>query len=353
MLLGMNFYRSALMGMLALLLCFANRGADQPLKFQEVFNLVRTNLMELNETELNRMAAEGLLRELGSLAQLGPQPDTNQPTAEAVTRKDVFSDSFGYVRVGEVTSGLPRELKSAFEALGATNRLKGLVVDLRYASGRDYQAAAQTADLFLKEERTLLKLGGKELRSTSKSSPLNLPVAILVNEKTSGAAEALAAILRDIEAGLVIGSRTAGEARLFQTFTLSTGQQLSLGSIPVALPDGEALPGQGLRPDISVSVEQEAQRAYFRDPYADLSRVFADPNATNLVASATNRARPMNEAELVRRHREGMPIEGISVDPSAELFEDEQQPQVVTDPVLARGLDFLKGVSVLQQFRPL
>ena len=344
----MNLYRWAAMGSLALSLVSANRAAEQPLKFEEVFNLVRTNLLDVNEAELNRMAAEGLLGQLGGLVQLGPAPDTNQPTAEAVTRKDIFSDSYGYIRVGEVTPGLPRELKSAHEALATTNRLKGLVIDLRYAKGRDYQAAVQAADLFVKEQQALLKLGGKELSSTAKKSALELPLAILVNDETRGAAEALAAILRDIEAGLVIGSRTAGEARLFQTFTLSTGQQLSLGSIPVSLPDGQTIPSEGLRPDISVRVEPQAERDYFRDPFVDLSRVFPDPNATNLVASSTNRARPINEAELVRRHREG-----ISVDPTAELFEDDQQPQVVTDPVLARGLDFLKGVSVLQQFRPL
>ena len=347
LLLGMNLYRWGFVASLAFALCVANRGAEQPLKFEEVFNLVRTNLIHLGEAELNQLAAEGLLRELGELAQLGPQA-TNDPAREAVTRRDVFADSFGYIRVAEVTAGLPRELKAASEALVSTNRLKGLVIDMRYAKGRDYQAAAQTADLFVKEEQPLLKLGGKELRSTAKSSALDLPLAILVNGETRGAAEALAAILRDAEAGLVIGSRTAGEAHLYQTFTLSTGQQLSLGSIPVSLPNGDSLPTEGLRPDISVSVQQEAEREYFRDPYVDLSRVFANPNATNLTASATNRVRPMNEAELVRRHREG-----ISIDPGAELFEDDEQPQVVTDPVLARGLDFLKGVSVLQQFRPL
>lgn len=347
----MKFYHCALVLSLAFSLSFGNAAAESApsLKFDEVFNLVRTNLLHLNDEELSRMAAEGLLKELGALAQLGSEEqETNQLAAEAISRQAIYADSYGYVRVNQVTASLPRELKAAYEALASTNRIKGLVIDLRFSGGRDYRAAVGAADLFLGQEQVLLKLGGKELRSTSKTARLKVPVAILVNEQTRGASEALAAILREEELGLVIGSRTAGEALLYQEFTLSTGQKLRLGSIPVSLPDGQALSGEGLRPDIAVAVDAAAEEAYYADPFLDLSRVFGDPNATNLVAISTNRTRPLNEAELVRRHREG-----ISIDPSAELFEDQEPVAVVTDPVLARGLDFLKGVSVLQQFRPL
>ena len=350
----MKFYRSPLVCALAVSFCLAGASAEntQPLKFEEVYNLVRTNLLHLNEQELSQMAAKGLLEQLGTLAEVGSRTETTEPTAEAVTRQAVYSDAYGYIRVGQVTSSLPREIKAAFETLASTNRLKGLVLDLRYSAGNAYLAAAQTADLFLAREEVLLKLGGKELRSTAKKPAISVPAAILVNERTRGAAEALAAMLRDAEIGLIIGSQTAGEARLYQEFKLSTGQELRLASIPVSLPDGTPLPDEGLQPDIAVTVQPAAEQIFYSDPFASLSRVFPGLQETNVVANATNRVRPMNEAELVRRHREGiMPDATIAIDPSAELFEDESVQPVVTDPVLARGLDFLKGISVLQQFR--
>ncbi|MGV3774455.1 MAG: hypothetical protein ACO1QB_16260, partial [Verrucomicrobiales bacterium] len=62
----------------------------------------------------------------------------------------------------------------------------------------------------------------------------------------------------------------------------------------------------------------------------------------------TNRTRRLfNEAEVVRRHREG-----TEFDPNAPVGPGVEEGRlVVTDPALARALDFLKGLSVLQQFR--
>lgn len=351
----MKFYQLAVSLFLSLLLSFPISGAEknEPLQFEEVFRLLRTHLTDIPEEELSRLAAMGLLKELGGKVEIGPESEGSDGNGEAITRKAVHGDSHGYIRVGEVNSDLPAEFKAAYDSIASTNRLKGLIIDLRFSSGDDYEAAAKTADLFAKADRPLLKLGERELRSTPKSSALTLPLAVLVNQETSGAAEALAAVLREIEMGLVIGAPTAGEARLFQSFRLSTGQELRVGSIPVQLPGGRILSTAGVTPDIRVRVEPEHEKAFFENPFAQISRILPHSGGTNILASSTNRVRPLNEAELVRRHREGLFPEDISIDPSAELFEDKDRPRVVTDPALARGLDFLKGVSVLQQFRPL
>jgi hypothetical protein len=344
---GMNFYRLCLL--LVLLLWASATGAEtEPaLQFEEVYRLIRTNLLDISESELSRIAALGFLKELGNKAQLGPAAETNQAGDKTITRKAIYNDSYGYIRVARVASSLPVGFQEAFKALSSTNRLKGLVIDLRFASGSDYESAARTADLFLKTARPLLKIGGNEIRSTEKSSPIKVPVAILVNERTSGAAEALAAILRDTEAGLVIGAPTAGEARLFETFNLSTGQQLRLGTIPVLLPNGEPLPAKGLAPDIRVAVAPPEEKLYYDDPFVSLRPALGAAAGANDLAAGTNRLRRFSEADLVRRHREG-----IDIDPDAVAIPDTER-QVVMDPALARGLDFLKGLSVLQQFRPL
>jgi hypothetical protein len=56
----------------------------------------------------------------------------------------------------------------------------------------------------------------------------------------------------------------------------------------------------------------------------------------------------LNEAELVREHREG----GSRVTNAAPRLRDEEpQTPVVSDPVLARALDLLKGLAVVRQSR--
>ena len=90
------------------------------------------------------------------------------------------------------------------------SKIKGLILDLRFAAGTDYRAAATAADCFLNSEQLLLDWGTGSARATLKSNAITVPVAVLVNSETSAAAEALAAALRECSIGLILGATTAG-----------------------------------------------------------------------------------------------------------------------------------------------
>ncbi|HYG33925.1 MAG TPA: S41 family peptidase, partial [Clostridia bacterium] len=124
--------------------------------FKEVYDLVRTHLAGVNETELNRTAVEALVSALSPKVSLvGGNSGAAVTNAETslVTKSNLFDGPIGYVRIGKVGDGLPAAVREACRQAGGTNKLTGLVLDLRYSSGQDYDAAAQTADLFLAKER--------------------------------------------------------------------------------------------------------------------------------------------------------------------------------------------------------
>jgi len=323
---------------------FALAEENKPLNFDEVYSLVKTNLTDLPEAELKSLAAIGLVKELGTKVQLVSTNDTNTVThSDPVSRKSIFNESYAYLRITDFQENLPAEFEKDFKELGLNKKLKGLVIDLRYAQGQDYEAAAKLADKFLKGEEVLLKFGDKEIRSSAKTEVIKLPVAMLVNGQTAGAAEAFAAIMSEKGVGLIIGQATAGTAKLFQTFTLSNGQKLKIGNIPVELSSGKAIASTGLNPDIKVNVQPQLEKVFYKDPYKSMNMAFSE---TNDVATATNRlARRFNEAELVRRHREGAATETDDENTPAA----EPATPVIMDPALGRALDFLKGVSVLQE----
>jgi len=230
---------------------------DEAPDFKEVFELVKSHVSGLNEDDLNRAAVQGLLSALGSKVWLvtnstsGKGPGTE---ARPLMASTVYDGEIGYLRVGRVDDGLARAIRDSCKELGSTNKLKGLVLDLRYAAGDDYAGAAGTADLFLKKERPLLNWGNGVVTSHEKEDAITLPVAILVNRQTAGAAEALAAVLRETGAGLVLGSPTAGQAMIAQEFPLKNGERLRIAPAPVQLANGSSLSSSGLKPNIAVEV---------------------------------------------------------------------------------------------------
>ncbi len=324
--------------------------------FQQVYNLVREHLSGANEEELNRAAVQGFVNELATSVKLVPPGRAKTAAAEPprLSRTNVFDRSFAYLRVAEVAQGLPEQFQSAIQSLTASNRIKGLALDLRFADGYDYGAAAAVADKFLSVEKPLLNWSDRTVRSTAKSNALTFPVAVLVNRQTVGSSEALAALLRQNQIALLIGSPTSGQAKDFKDYSLQGGWQVQIASGSVHFGDGQPL--AGLQPDIQVTASTEDEKAWFADPYKVLASAkpdlglgsFADESIV-IHGGKTNRVllRPRNEAELVRMQNEG---EQLSDEVPLSSGQSKIKP-TIQDPALARALDLLKGLAVVGRSR--
>jgi len=324
------------------------RAAEEAPDFKEVFDLLRANAASVKEGELNRAAVDGLLAKLNSRAWLIDPSKTSAPDTNIapISSSALFDESFGYIRIARVGSRLPDQFTAALDKLSATNKLKGLVIDLRYANGNDYNAAAKVADHFLGSEQPLLDWGSGSAKSTDKTNAFRQPVAILVNQFTSGGAEALAAVLREKDVGLLIGTNTAGQASITKDFPLKNGEVLRIAVAPIKSGDGELV--ERLKPDIQVDVNPDDERVYFVDAYKILPRPGIGGTTNVASLSVTNKPRRrLNEAELVRMLREG---ENLEDEPGRPARVEPVKP-MITDPALARAIDLLKALAVVRHTR--
>ncbi|HAV63709.1 MAG TPA: hypothetical protein DCY13_15250 [Verrucomicrobiales bacterium] len=312
--------------------------ADQ-VPFEEVRALIRLHLANTSDEELNDAAVKGLIDQLKPHVMVGEMNQTVQGSTNGLVAKSSrFRRDFGYLRMTTVTEGLDQAIRSAVEELLREAPLKGLVLDLRFATGDNYAAAAAAAGLFAEGERVMLKVGDKVHSGSGGNEAILIPVMVLVNKATAGAAEAFAASLKSMKAGLLVGAATAGRATLFETFTLSNGTSLRIATQPVRLADDTAIPRSGLSPDIAVEIDEADERKYLDDPY------WVAPGDGN--GGATSSPRRVTEADLVRQRREGIPLEQIIEDRA-----ESSERRLVTDPVLARGLDLLKALTVVQSWK--
>ena len=334
---------------LALALALTGRAAE-PAQFQELYDLLKANLPGTTDAEIDGAAVTGLVKQLEPRVAFVGEPVTETNPAPMLTSA-VLDRHFAYLRIGRVGTGLDKEFTNAIQRLFSTNKIKGLVLDLRFASGQDYAAAVGVADQFFPGEQQLIDWGEDWKSSVSKPEAIVKPVALLVNRQTRGAAEALAGMLRLSDVGLLLGTNTAGQASKFKEFTLKNGRRVRVAIAPVKVANDKELPAAGLKPDILVDVSPEDEQAWFQDAYKVLpkaGRLAGSTNAMNL--QVTNRpARRMNEAELVRLRREGLPFDGELT--NAPSRRSDPPTPIIHDPALARAIDLLKGLAVVQQFR--
>jgi C-terminal processing protease CtpA/Prc len=327
----------------------ADTTTNETADFKEVYELIRQHVAGLSEAELNHAAVQGLVNALGSKVMLMTNETVESNGESPMVRSNLFEGDIAYLRIKRVREGLDQQIRDVCRPSNGTNKFKGLVLDLRYSTGDDYLAAAAAADQFVRKEQTLLFWGTKPVQSKEKKDAITIPVAVLVNKQTAGAPEALAAIMRQTGAGLILGGVTAGRAMIAQEFPLKNGERLRIATSPIVMGDGSSVSAQGLKPDITVEVNSADERAYYADAFKVIPRTNvaggSSPSSGNLAGTTNRNARRprFNEAELVRERREG-----ATLDADDNEKESEPDKPVVHDPVLARALDLLKGLAVVR-----
>ena len=123
---------------------------------------------------------------------------------------------------------------------------------------------------------------------------------------------------------------------------------------PVKVVKGDELPFTGLAPDIEVTVDPQEERLSLADAHRTIKSAGAGAVGDPAAASTNSRPRRrMNEAELVRMAREGQDPRELSGPTPAQKTAETVVAPVVTDPVLARALDILKALAVVQKVRGL
>jgi hypothetical protein len=324
--------------------------------FKEVYDLIRAHVVGAGDTELNRAAVNGLLKELGPKASLvtgGAEAGTTVVT-QLVSKAFVFDGEIAYLRVARVSDGVAVELRAAYQQLSASNTLKGVVLDLRFADGADYPAAVAAVELFSLKKPATLDWGKGAQETKTGNELISVPLVVLVNGQTRIAAETLAAMLREAGAGLILGSPTAGQALLTQDFPLSNGATLRVATTAVKLNGGEL---SQIHPDIEVTVSAKDEQTFFADSYFVLPKTnspVAGLASTNKAVgmNASGRRVRLNEAGLVRAHKQGLnpdDEEGMALN---QLRENKPAAPVVNDPLLARALDLVQGLAIVRQARP-
>lgn len=330
--------------------------AAEAVQFQELMEILRGNLAGATAENLNRAAVAGLLEQLAPRVRLLDEDSLAKetPNVGPAVATGVFDRAFAYVRMGSLGQNAGKEFQTAFEDLASSNKVQGLVLDLRFAGGGDNGGAVAVADRFFAEAQELVDWGEGMKKSTAKSNAMTLPTTVLVNRKTAGAAEVLAGILRHGDAALLVGSRTAGQASETKDFTLKTGQKVRVAIAAVRVMTDKELPFTGIVPDIEVTTNLEDELLFMADAYRTVKAAAGAGTAADPILTSTNRGRRrMNEAELVRLSREGQDLrDPTSGPPTATARPQDAGPQV-TDPVLARALDILKGLAVVQRTRGL
>jgi len=166
-------------------------------------------------------------------------------TVEYKTVNDI-----GYIIINSFNSTTPDQFNNAVNKLRQSG-VTGLIIDLRDNSEGSYEYACDGLDTLLPACRLMIttdKNGEEKVLRKSDADSVNMPVCILVNEKTSGAAELFASAAADCGYKLV-GVPTYGHMSVQEDFELSDGSALRLTTGTWRTTSGKAVSDGVIVPD--------------------------------------------------------------------------------------------------------
>ena len=173
----------------------------------------------------------------------------------AVTEK-MMEDGIGYVKAEALTKGKAQEIASKIKSLEKSGAKK-ILLDLRYCAEGDENEGIAVANLFLNHGTITYLQGQKFPRQAFNADPskavTNLPVAVLVNRGTSGAAEIVAAAILENARGDLVGDKTFGDGSVQKTLDLPDGGALILSVAKYYSPSGKAIQDAAVTPNVVVA----------------------------------------------------------------------------------------------------
>jgi carboxyl-terminal processing protease len=170
-------------------------------------------------------------------------------TAKLVT--DQGPDPIGVITTVTLVPGRVKEIAAKIQELEKQGAKK-LVLDLRHcAIGPDEEGIA-LANLFLDKGLITYTLGQKSARQDFQAAPAKditkLPLAVIVNRGTAGAAEIAAAALLDTKRAQLVGERTYGDASIRKAIQMDDGSAVILSVAKYYSPDGTSIQDKGVTP---------------------------------------------------------------------------------------------------------
>jgi len=173
----------------------------------------------------------------------------------------MLPNEIGVLRVDALTKGKAQELATKIKSL-QKDGAKKLILDLRNCAEGEESEGIATANLFLNHGSITYLQGQKYPREAFNADPskavTNLPLVVLVNKGTAGAAEIVASAILENSRGDVVGDKTFGEGSVQKLIELPQGEgALILSVAKYYSPSGKAIQDVAVTPNVLVADEEE------------------------------------------------------------------------------------------------
>jgi carboxyl-terminal processing protease len=184
-------------------------------------------------------------------------------------KSEIIDNLIGYIRITMFDTMVAMDFYNELNLL-LKKGIKGLIIDVRDNPGGSYDQVVSIADMFLPEAIILYtedKDGNREYER-SNAAHIDIPLVVLVNERSASASEVLAGAFQDNGRAAIVGTQTYGKGVVQAIIPTKDGSGLRVTIAGYYTPKGNVVQDVGITPDHKV----EIQGTYKDSPISSIPR---------------------------------------------------------------------------------
>jgi len=183
---------------------------------------------------------------------------TRREIKTPVVTSQLLQGKIGLITIANFNRNCAAETIGAIEAMQKQGAEK-LIFDVRNNPGGYAEEMVKILDYLLPEGKlfTTVDYAGKTNTAMSDANCLNLPMAVLINDRSYSAAEFFAAALTEYGVAKTVGEKTVGKGYFQTTIQLPDGSAVGLSIGKYYTPKGKSLADVGIVPAVPVALTEE------------------------------------------------------------------------------------------------
>ncbi len=157
-----------------------------------------------------------------------------------------LDEQTGYIKLGDFTASASAEVRRALVDLKSQG-VERLVLDLRDNPGGLLNEAVEIVNLFIPKGREVVKTIGKlenvnfTYKTTKTPIDKDIPLVVLINERSASAAEIVAGALQDYDRAVLVGRKSFGKGLVQTTVPLTYNSQMKVTTAKYYIPSGRCI----------------------------------------------------------------------------------------------------------------
>lgn len=167
---------------------------------------------------------------------------------------EVKQGNIGYIKISDFNANTEEYMQKALTVFDS-QKIKKVIIDVRNNPGGSLEQVVEVARHFVPNRGAIVHIEYKDNQKQTYYSDLQktkYEVVVLINEGSASASEILAGAIQDSKAGKIVGVKSFGKGTVQEVLPLRVGGAIKMTIARYLTPNGRAIDGDGIHPDIEV-----------------------------------------------------------------------------------------------------